>query len=367
MALQPIGGAAAIQPPTPPAGPKAKRKVVQGPDGTPHVVYVDLDTGQELQNLAGYHVIEQSNYADLDTLGLSPTGPEKVQETTAQKAISSVNPLHKTRGEKDSTTSGGSVSSRNPNNNFGYINQPGFMGIASAIPGPVGMAAKAAKVGMGVNNNAAINTARNMMGLPDQSLGSSIKGAVSDRKGHVADVNINGATYSVGLEAQDKRGMTTMTPDEAAKRAAANRVSINLATDDEIAQKEREFDAEFGKQKGIIGSFVSKATSFIDSLFGSRETEAEAKSRSMNSGSNFAPSRSGFADAIGYGGVGKAATSTPSNPVSGAARSTAGKVNRGSSGSSGGGSSGRSNPGTSGHMGAGGGTTSGHGPGIGSA
>lgn len=368
MVTQPIitGGAAAIQPQPTPAGPKAKRKVVQGPDGTPHVVYVDLDTGQELQNLSGYHIVENANYMDLDSLGLSPTAQDTDQKTVAKTTIDSLNPMDSVgRGsDRSDARSTNSIGSRSPANNFGYINQPTGLGIASMVPGMVGTAAKVAKAGIGLNNNAAVNSARGMMGLPDQSLGQSLKGAVKDQKGHVADVNVNNAMYSVGLEALDKRGMTTMTPDEASKRARANNVNVELADDDMVAQKEREFDAEFGKSKGIIGGFVSKASSFIDSIFG-REDETSALIRDQNSGSNFSPSRSGFADTIGTsGGVGKAATSKPGNPVSGASRSTAGKTGGGSDRS---GSGSKSNPGTSGNMGAGGGTTSGHGPGIGSA
>lgn len=354
-----IGGAAALQPKPLQPGPKAKRKVVTGEDGTPHVVYVDLDTGQELQNLSGYNIVEGSNFSDLDALGLSPTGPEAPKTTAAQQTIKNINPTDM-RGERDTSTAAGRNQGRSQANNFGYINQPGALGIASFVPGPVGMAVKAAKAGIGINNNAAINAARQMMGIPSQPLGSSLKGAVKDQKGHVADVDVNGSMYSVGLEALDKRGMTTMTPDEASRRARANNVSVKLADDDMIAQKEREFDAEFGKTKGLLGGFVSAASSFIDSIFGN---EAEETSRSMNTGSNFAPSERGFADAIGAtSGVGKAATSTPNSPVSGASRSTAGKT-----GGSGGGSGRASNPSTSGNMGKGGGTTSGHGPGIGSA
>jgi hypothetical protein len=327
-------GFMAIQPPAAPTGaPKAKRKVVTGPDGTPHVVYVDLSTGQELQNLSGYHVIESGSYMDLDELGLSPTQSDPNKETTAQKTIASIDPNKQlgSRGEKESK-SGGFVGGRNQGNNFGYINQPGALGIASMVPGPIGNVAKAAKVGIGMNNNAAINTARQTMGLPDQGIGSSIKGTVKDQKGHVADVNLNGVTHSVGLEALDKRGMTTMTPDEANKRAAANKVSISLATDDEISAMESRFDSEFGKNKGLLGSFATTASSFIDSIFG-KDDDISESIRSQNSGSNFTPSRSGFADMLGSSGVGKAATSTKTSPVSGAARSTAGKVSTGGGGS----------------------------------
>lgn len=367
-------GAPVLKSPTV-SGLTAKRKIVHGPDGTPHVVYVDLQTGQELQNLAGYQIVAAGE-TDLDQLGLSPIVDTEKKETTAEAVKKQTDPRDVIgrggRADSDSSKSKASAS-RDPSNNFGYVNKPTGMGFASALPGPFGMAGKAVNTALNMNNTAAVNSARGMMGVPKQSGFENVKSTLKDMKGHVADVKVGPGTYSVGLEALDSRGMTTMTPDEAAKRAAANKTKVELASKDDIAAMERNFDAEFGKTRGIIGGFKATASKFIDSLFTSpeeREQEkAEAHSRSMNSGSAFSPSSDGFASMIGAAS-GKNATSTPGNPVSGAARSTAGKtggIGRGSSGRAGEGSSGASNPGTSGHMGAGGGTTSGHGPGIGSA
>lgn len=359
------------------SGPTAKRKVVTGPDGTPHVVYVDSTTGQELQNLAGYSIISAGNETNLEELGLSPT-EDKKEDTVAQETIKGVSPKKTLPTDSDGRqgdSSSRAAQARTQANNFGYMNKPTGMGIASMVPGPIGWAGKAANTAINMNNTAAVNAARESMGLGKQGIGASVKSTLKDNQGFVADVKAGPGTYAVGLEAVDKRGLTTMTPQEASLRAAANQTKVSLATPDDVAAMERQFDSMFGDQKkGILGSFTAKATSFIDSLFTSpeerKEQEATAKSRSMNTGSNFSPTRSGFGDMLGaeQSGVGKEATSTPGYGVSGAARSTAGKVSRGGSGSSSGGSSGRSsNPGTSGHMGAGGGTTSGHGPGIGSA
>jgi hypothetical protein len=360
-----------LKPPTV-SGPTAKRRVITGPDGTPHVVYIDATTGAEVQNLNGYSIISAGNEADLESLGLSPT-EDKKEDTVAQETIKSVSPKKSLPSDSDGrqgSSSGNVPSGRNQANNFGYMNKPTGMGLASAIPGPIGWAGKAANTAVNMNNTAAVNAARGVMGLDKQSVGGNIKSTLKDNKGFVADVKAGTGTYPVGLEAIDKRGMTTMTPQEASLRAAANQTKVSLANDDEIAQMERDFESNYGEKKG----FLSKATSFIDNMFTSpaerQAKAAEAASRAQNTGSNFSPSRGGFGDMLGaeQSGVGKEATSTPGYGVSGAARSTAGKVSRGGSGSSSGGSSGRSsNPGTSGHMGAGGGTTSGHGPGIGSA
>jgi hypothetical protein len=368
------GGAKAIAGPAlKPGQPTASRKVVRGPDGAPRVIYVDGTTGAEVTNLSGYQVVEQSNISDLTSLGLSPT-EDKKEPTVAQQTIQGVKP--QVLGEGDHAPSDGkslSSSGRTQANNFGYVNKPTGAGLANFVPGPVGMVSKAVNTGINMNNVGAVNSARGMMGLDDVGFGGTVKGALKDNKGKVADVNINGGIYSVGLEALDAQGKTTMTPQEANARARANNVSVVEATEEEAAAAQARFEQDYGKK-----GFFSSAKNFIDDMFTSPEEreaqKAEQASRSQNSGSNFSPSKSGFADMIGgeQQGVGKEAYSTPGAAVSGAARSTAGKVSsggigRGSSDKSGSGSGSRSNPGTSGNMGAGGGTTSGHGPGIGSA
>lgn len=368
------GGAKAIAGPALKAGqPTAQRKVVRGTDGAPRVIYVDSTTGAEVTNLSGYQIVEQTNISDLTSLGLSPT-EDKKEDTTAQTVNRSVLPKV-SFGEGDHASSDGkglSTSGRTQANNFGYMNKPTGMGIANFVPGPVGLVSKGVNTAVNMNNVGAVDAARGMMGLDSLGFGDTVKGALKDNKGKVADVNVNGGIYSVGLEALDAQGKTTMTPEEASKRAAAAGVSIVEATEDETRAMEQRFEQEYGS-KGLFGSVKS----FIDDMFTSPEEreaeEAEKASRDQNSGSNFSPSSSGFSDMLGgeQQGVGKEAYSTPGYGVSGAARSTAGKtsggIGRGSSDKSGSGSGSSSNPGTSGNMGSGGGTTSGHGPGIGSA
>ncbi len=366
-----VGGAAAIQPPKI-TGPTAQRKVVRGPDGTPHVVYVDSQTGAELQNLGGYQILEGGVNSNLDDLGLNPTEEKEPKDTVAQTTIKSTDPrdLIGRGSDRDGAQSKGIAAGRTDANNYGYVNKPSGSGFANMLPGPAGMIAKGVNTAINANNTAAVSAARNRMGLPDQGLGSKVKSTLKDMKGKVADVKVGTGTYPVGLEAVDARGMTTMTPDEAAKRAAANKTKIDLATPDDISAMERRFEDEYGKP-GVLGSFKAAAGKFIDDLFTTqdevREKEAYQRSVNQNSGSNFSPTKSGFADMLGaeQSGVGKEATSTPGYGVSGASRSTAGKTGSSTSGSGSG--SDRGGYGVSGSTSSTAGTTSGHGPGIGRA
>lgn len=384
--MQPVGGFMAIQPPAI-TKPMAFRKLVHGPDGVVQVVLVD-ETGQVILDPSGYQVVEQNTYYEPGTTGATPAPgtatPPNGQPVGNVSAAQQVVQETVGRGaDRDGSSDPGSGNfGRSQANNFGYVNKPGFMGVAGMLPGPVGMVGKAANLGINANNAASVNTARKSMGLEGIGIGGGIRDTLRDNKGFVADVSIGGSQYAtpVGLEALSKSGQTTMTPQEASLRqAAATRAgqpAIAEATQAQIDARNSAFKEDYGTP-GLFGGIKDSVSGFLDDMFSSPVERANkalaSQTRRENSGSNFSPSRSGFADMIGANS-GKQATSTPSNPVSGAARSTAGKVtsqsnnNVGRGSDRGGGSSGsRSNPGTSGHMGAGGGTTSGHGPGIGSA
>lgn len=279
-----------------PTGPLARRKVIRGPDGTPTVVYIDNNTGQELSSLDGYKVIESSNYLDLDTLGLNPVEATAPKETAAQKTIQSVRPKE---GNGDTgLASNSESSSRNPSNNFGYIDKPGWSKLAGAIPGPLGMAGKAANLAVNANNTAAIDSARGMMGVPDQTFGQNTKSVIKDTHGQVADVNINNNQYSVGLEAMSPDGRTNLTPNEARQRALATG-GIVLSSPAETSANKQAFQAEFNKPTGIFSRITTSIGSFIDDMFGPDENDfASAPNNSSNSGSRFSPTSGGFADML---------------------------------------------------------------------
>lgn len=340
----------AIQPPIPQA-PLAKRKIVRGPDGTPQVILVDM-AGNTISDPSGYSVYDPGAYGDPNALpgtGIgSPggsTGKSQDQPSTAQTVIKST-----AEGGRDNASGGGGGGgSRAQNNNFGYIDKPGMMGMAGMLPGPAGMVGKAVNAGVNMNNVAAVNAARSSMGLPSLGMGGAVKGAIKDNKGQVADVTMAGSTYStpVGLEAMSPTGQTNMTPQEAAARARAVG-GMTLSTQAEIDSRNAAFNSEFGKP-GLLGRVGAIASSFVDNMFGigssyNQPNEAISKSiREANSGSNFNPTNDGFSSMLGgkgsggdrssgqkgpsySAGIGKGATSTPGNNVSGASRSTAGKT-----------------------------------------
>src|SRR5687768_16343649 len=220
--LKPTGGFMAISPPAP-TGPLAIRKLVRGPDGTMQTVMVDARTNQPISDPNGYNIVENGNYLDPNALAqVAPVTPtEEEKPTTAENILDD----NRQGSGSDRSPSGladprDSVGRRGVEDNFGYVNKPGFMGLANFMPGPLGLAAKAANVGINVNNQMATNEARSMLGLDGVGAFGNVKGAIKDNHGQVADVNIGKNTYSVGFEALSPTGQTNLTPQEAARRGA---------------------------------------------------------------------------------------------------------------------------------------------------
>lgn len=360
MAIADQSGFEAIQS-TIPEGPYARRKIIRGPDGTPQVILVD-QAGNTISDASGYGIVDSGNYLDPKSLGTpdvksnNPQPTSTFGESTAKRVIDDAS-----RGEKDTSGStGNSGYGRNQGGNFGYVNKPGALGLASAIPGPIGMAGKAVNMGINANNAAAVNAARQSMGLEGIGIGGAVKSTLRDNKGQVADVTMEGSQYAtpVGLEAMSPEGMTNMTPAEAAARARAVG-GMTISTPEQVAARNKAFEAEFSKP-GLLSRVSNVATSFVSNLFGT------------NSDDDFKPTQSGFSDMIGDGRSSSNSSGTRTGTqanTNGQGIASLGSKNRseGIGHSNSGGSGGTSNPGTSGNMGKGGGTTSGHGPGIGSA
>ena len=220
--------------------------MVPGPDGTMQIVYIDPQTGQQVDGSGFIDSYTQS----LNQLGLNPlkNEPEK-PKSTAQSIIQQDLDKH---GDKTPDFSQGER--RGVLDNFGYINKPNWTGYTSLLPGPIGMAAKMGNTMVNASNVAATNKARGMMGLDDLDTIDSVKGMVKDRQGQVADVKIGDENYSVGFEAMTPDNRTNLTPMEATTRA-------NLAG----GLKEEPNPA--AKDTGIFSSIFDHATSFFDSLF----------------------------------------------------------------------------------------------------
>ena len=335
-----------------PQAPYAKRKIIRGPDGTPQVILVDM-SGNPISDPSGYGILEPGNYLDPSTLQ-APASPSATSGKTAPEPSTAQRVIRNTaEGGRDNTGGSGGIAGRSQSNNFGYIDKPGLVGAAGMLPGPAGLAGKAVNAGINANNVAAVNAARESMGLPSLGLGGTVKGVVKDNKGQIADVTMSGSTYAtpVGLEAMSPTGMTNMTPAEAAARARAVG-GMTISTPAEISARNAAFEAEFSRP-GLLGRISNVATSFLDNMFGvspnsytKYDPVAHARTVNQNSGKNFNPTNDGFANMIGAPSKGSAGAN------GGSRSSSAGRA---------------SNPNTSGNMGKGAGTTSGHGPGIGSA
>lgn len=298
MAIADQSGYDAIQPPVPQA-PYARRKIVRGPDGTPQVILVDMQ-GQTISDPTGYGILEPGNSIYINqNAKVESNNPKPVSEKSTAKQVVQETIGRGSDRASDSGPGDGNFG-RNPSNNFGYINKPGMMGLAGALPGPAGLIGKGVNLGINANNVGATNAARSMLGMPGAGIGSNALGVVRDNRGQVADVSIGGSQYStpIGLEALSPSGMTNMTPDEAAKRAAATG-GIALSTPEQIAARDQAFEAEFGKP-GLFSRMTNVANSFLDNMFGSNTYDPikHAQIERQNTGSDFQPTQSGFMDML---------------------------------------------------------------------
>lgn len=318
-------GFMAIQPPRIPQGPVAKRQIVRGPDGTPQVVLIDLATGQPVTDPTGYGILESGSYFDESTLQAQQPSTNK-NDTKQQGSIAQE--VIRSTGEGGSRGTGSEPGSgnfgRHQGSNFGYANKPGALGLAGALPGMLGLVGKAVNAGINANNVAAVNAARQSMGLEPVGIGGAIKGTLKDNKGQIGDFDLGtGMATPVGLEALSPDGMTNMTPQEAARRAAANQAQITQATPEAIQARDDAFRAEFAKP-GLMDRISGVATSFLDSMFGGVKSSAykpdpvaHAQITNQNTGSNFNPSKSGFADMIGATAKGGPGGFSPSDTAFG--------------------------------------------------
>lgn len=205
---------------------------------------------------------------NLQSLGLSGhtflgDNPKEPEEPSAAEELIKKQKMPDSHGEREDSPFGMS-SIPNPMNNYGYKSKPGWLDFASLIPGGAGMAAKGINAGWNLNNAEAIDTARGTLGLEDK--GNFLRDIMKDDEGHVADVSINNQDYSVGLEAEDPWGRTTLTPDEARKRSA----TLGGLEEKEPPKKESFFSSLFDDGPNRTENrtnFIDEATSFFDSLF----------------------------------------------------------------------------------------------------
>ncbi len=221
---------------------QAMPKMVRGEDGRQKLVYVDVETGDVVPNgqLDKYEIITGGG---TDYYDPTPDGTDTDDdENDLNPGAAPSNTQSDDRGgggDKQRQDAAGYAYGKNVNAAAksyktaaqNYINKPEWTKFASMIPGPVGLAAKAANTAVNMNNVSATNQARASMGLEPLGVKETIKGAIKDQKGQIATVDINGVTHQVGFETLDKYGRTNMTPEEATKRAAAVGTTVKEVPD----------------------------------------------------------------------------------------------------------------------------------------
>ncbi len=252
------------------------------PDGSLGQVNFDTATGQQVNQTApanpGSRVQTNDSFtSDLNELGLAPTetaGAKPPKPTTAQtivqqprEEIERFNGGNRASeaGHGNSDQAGLANFGRTASNNYGYINRPGAMGFAGMLPGPLGTAGTVVNAAIGASNTAATNIARESIGLEKVGLGRAIGNMIKDQKGQVADINVGSRNYSVGLEALDSVGRTTLTPDEANRRAVSNATNIVETPSAQAAANRAEFTRQNG---GFFARAKQGLTDIFNSVFG---------------------------------------------------------------------------------------------------
>ena len=206
------------------AGGIAIRRLIRGEDGVVKVALVDLNTLQDVTDPTGYTILEPDNgvIEDIPTAQHPKSaqvvaGPDEIPPTA--KTVAEI----RGGGRLDvgDAATGMKGPDRDSPGNFGYRDKPTGLGLASALPGPLGMAGKAVNAGWNANNLAANNAARNYLGLPERSTFANAKGIVSDVGNVVSEkANIGGNDYQIGFGGISEDGKhTQLTPDEARTRS----------------------------------------------------------------------------------------------------------------------------------------------------
>lgn len=234
-------------------------RLVRKPDGQNKTVYINPATGKEVSDPENYTIRDQFT-ANLEELGLveKPTKKEKESPKGRQRKQSDRNvaggfegPSAYTGGPSDKGKG------RTAADNYGYIDKPAALGFASFLPGPLGLAGKAANLAINASNVAATNKARGMLGMEEKT---NLGGIIRDQKGYIGDITYEGETSPVGFEALTRDKRTTLTPNEARMRKEL--LDAEEATPEAKKENVKEFRKEnprslisriFGPAKEAIG------------------------------------------------------------------------------------------------------------------
>lgn len=245
----------------------AVREMVTGEDGTIKVIYVDPNTGQQIDNPTGYNIIEARNVSDTRFSHHDP----KTREDNTPKPTVTQQVMDPTGHSGNSNISAALTPSRNEEQRraeFGkdYYNKPGLMGLAGFLPGIMGTIGTAANLGINANNNAAVNNQRENLGFAPKSALQNVGGIISDKHGYIGDQSYNGEgnerVTPVSFEAEDKYGRTTLTPDEARMREQLNPSAYDEATQAESENAVKSYEQQYGT-KGWLSGLTNTMKSYF--------------------------------------------------------------------------------------------------------
>lgn len=255
---------------------KALPRLARGADGRTKTIYIDHQTGEIIdpKKLKDYDIVTADAGEYWDPNSAEKDATDATETPSGLNPLASPSPLAKKyvkdgRSIDEMDTPKGTRSTKAVDN-YGYINKPKGLGLASALPGPAGMIGKGVNLAINANNTSAVNKARQAVGLEPLSGLDKAKSVLKDKQGQVADVKINDQDYSVGFEAMSPQGRTNLTPDEARKRG------LTLGGVQEIEAR--------GKIEGKSDGLLSKATDLIESIFSSDPKTDTARKASGDTG-----------------------------------------------------------------------------------
>lgn len=270
----------------------ALRKLKRMPDGRMTTVFVDAQTGQEVANPSGYQIITAGNQVQGGLPSPSPAEETKEKETTSQAIVKQTTNAGDSGGSDPTPYSGGKGSTASPDNNFGYINKPGFVNALSFAPGMFGMAGKAVNAGINTANLAAVNAARQHYAMPGLGFKDSVRGFVRGPDPYIGQVQTSPTSpqYNVSLNPNKEFGkqysfspaeidfMTAdqMNPNTTTFADAIGYDTSNVSFDrperlgfmDRMAGFKTQQQANAAGPMDRIGGLVSRAGNFFDNLFG---------------------------------------------------------------------------------------------------
>lgn len=271
-----------------PVIPRTTRDPVTGQSKTE---YIDTATGLPAAPQASG--ANQGNLS-LEQLGIDPLKEPEKPQNTSQEILQDALPQV---GEKEpgGFASPNKAGLRDQSNNYGYYDKPGWMGFTSMAPGMLGLAGKAVNAATNLNNVESVKAAQRTMAVPEIGPMGTAKGVVKDNKGFVGDYSINNQNYSVGLEAVDPVGRTTLTPNEARTRGLLTG-GITPTPKAEVKQARKGFAQEFpdAKPKGILGNAMNSIGDFLGSFFGDDDADGFPDAPDSPEGARYGD-RGGFA------------------------------------------------------------------------